>query len=141
MTNEAYVAEVTRVQSGRCCIHCIRIICIRSVRRQHRGGSVGEASAASTTFNPFVTNAPDGQTATFGVLAQGNLVLNNSHNQSAMAAFGTFTKAHQNNGNARMGSEAVPTIDGVPLRLLAQKFAGGNGLFEVTQDYVKFGDI
>ncbi|MCH3975879.1 MAG: hypothetical protein LKF49_09160 [Bifidobacterium tibiigranuli] len=74
-------------------------------------------------------------------MAQGNLVLNNSHNQSAMAAFGTFTNAHQNNGNARMGSEAVPTIDGVPLRLLAQKFAGGNGLFEVTQDYVKFGDI
>jgi hypothetical protein len=104
------------------------------------GGTGNNAYAAGTTFNPLSTNAPDGQNATFGVLAQGNLTLGSSHNQSAMAAFGNFQNTHNNNGNTRMGSEPIPTIDGVATRLLAQKFTGGNGQFEVTRDFVKLGD-
>ena len=97
------------------------------------------SQAATSYFNPLATNAPDGLTATFGVLAQGNMSLGNGHNQSALAVLGDFSLPVQGNGNARMGSEAVPTIDGAATRLLAQKFTDGGGTFDVTNDFIKFG--
>ena len=43
------------------------------------------------TFNPFVTNAPDGQDATYGILTKGDLELQNGHNESMMAVLGGFS--------------------------------------------------
>nr|NLD40944.1 VaFE repeat-containing surface-anchored protein [Actinomycetales bacterium] len=106
--------------------------------------SAPAAADAGKTFNPFVANAPDGQTATFGVLARGDLVLRNGHNQSTFAAFGEFSNTHPATGSGKMFSEAVPLIDGTETRLLAGKFtdkSDDSSHMDITDHFVKFSDV
>ncbi|HET6302457.1 collagen-binding domain-containing protein [Microbacterium sp.] len=89
-------------------------------------------AAAAESIDPFSINNG------FTVVARGDVVVNNSELEGSIAVFGSISSGKQN-GYAVVHKVAgepdytVPTIDGVPVRLLAQSFTG-SGSFEITNN-------
>jgi len=94
-------------------------------------GGLSPALAAPETFNPFDINNG------FTVVSQGDAVLSNGEIEGSIAAFGSISSGNQNgypvihNSPAGEADYTVPTVDGTPVRILAQEFIG-TGSFEVT---------
>ncbi|MBV0895931.1 collagen-binding domain-containing protein [Microbacterium sp. NC79] len=88
------------------------------------------AVAAPTAFNPFSINNG------FTVVAQGDATLNNGEVEGSVAAFGTLQSGNQNgypviHKAAGLADYTVPTIDGVPVHLLATEFVAA-GSFDLS---------
>ena len=89
----------------------------------------GAAHGATTTINPFAANGG------FTILVQGDALLGNAELEGSIAAYGTLAVTKNNypviHRAAGMGDYTVPTIDGEPVRILAQDLdltAGSIGL-------------
>ena len=93
-------------------------------------GAAGPAQAASSAFNPFDVNQG------FTVVARGDVLLNNSEFEGSIAVLGSISSGSQNgypiiHQAAGTPDYVVPTIDGVPVRILADRFVG-SGAFELS---------
>ncbi|PFG16249.1 choice-of-anchor A domain-containing protein [Propionicimonas paludicola] len=93
-------------------------------------GAAGPAQAASSTFNPFDVNQG------FTVVTKGDAYLNNSEFEGSIAVLGSISSGNQNgypmiHQAAGTPDYVVPTIDGVPVRILADRFVGSGG-FELS---------
>lgn len=93
------------------------------------GGGLSAATAAPATFNPFDIN--NGFTA----VAQGNITLSNGEVEGSVAALGSISSGKDNypvvHHAAGESDYTVPSIDGTPVRILAEKFTG-SGSFALT---------
>src|SRR5699024_8321427 len=80
------------------------------------------ASAETTTFNPFDVNQG------FSIVTLGDATVGNNELEGSIAAFGSIASTSSNyplvHKVAGMGDYTVPTIDGDPVRLLADSFVG-----------------
>ena len=89
------------------------------------------AQAEPTTFNPFDANNG------FSIVSQGNVSLGNGELEGSVAAFGTIQSTEGNypirHVSAGMPDYTVPTIDGEPVRILADEFVGTGG-FDLTNE-------
>ncbi|WP_430869118.1 collagen-binding domain-containing protein [Demequina aurantiaca] len=88
------------------------------------------AQAATETMNPFDVNAG------FTIVSQSDLVLENAELEGSVAAFGTISAGSKDSypvihDAAGQPDYLVPLIDGLPVRILAERFAG-TGSFQVT---------
>ncbi|MGI6878594.1 collagen-binding domain-containing protein, partial [Microbacterium sp. gxy059] len=88
------------------------------------------ATAAPTTFNPFDINNG------FTTVAQGDITLNNGEIEGSVAAFGSISSGNQNgypvvHSAAGEPDYTVPSVDGTPVRILADVFAGP-GSFDLS---------
>lgn len=83
------------------------------------------AQAEPTMFNPFDANNG------FSIVSQGNVSLGNAELEGSVAAFGTIQSTEGNypirHVSAGMPDYTVPTIDGEPVRILANEFVGTGG--------------
>ncbi|NUL49335.1 VaFE repeat-containing surface-anchored protein [Cellulosimicrobium funkei] len=94
------------------------------------GWTADKAAAEPVMFNPFAVNQG------FTILAEGDLALNNGELEGAAAAFGTASSGNSNgfgllHDSAGVPDYSVPTIDGAPVRLLAESFIG-SGSFDIS---------
>lgn len=93
------------------------------------GVGMPSAVAAPETFNPFSINSG------FTVLTTGDVELNNSELEGSIAAFGSIASGSQNypvvHKVAGQDDYTVPSIDGKPVRILANQFVG-TGNFDLT---------
>ena len=81
-------------------------------------------------FNPFDINNG------FTTVAQGNITLNNAEIEGSVAAFGSISSGNQNgypviHNAAGNPDYTVPTVDGTPVRILADEFTGP-GSFDLS---------
>ncbi|MCL3838288.1 collagen-binding domain-containing protein [Aeromicrobium duanguangcaii] len=88
------------------------------------------ATATTETFNPFSVNRG------FSVVSRGDAVLGNGEIEGSIAAFGSISSSERNgypvvHTVAGMGDYGVPSIDGTPVRILADRFVG-SGAFDVS---------
>ncbi|WP_185975619.1 collagen-binding domain-containing protein, partial [Tessaracoccus rhinocerotis] len=85
-------------------------------------GATSMARAATEYFNPFDVNGG------FSILAQGDVTLGNGELEGSVAATGAINSSKQNypvlHHVGGMADYEVPRIDGVPVRILANEFAG-----------------
>ena len=83
------------------------------------------AQAEPTTFNPFDANNG------FSIVSQGDVSLGNAELEGSVAAFGTIESTKDNyaivHEVAGTPDYTVPTIDGEPVRILANEFVGTGG--------------
>ena len=83
------------------------------------------AQAEPTTFNPFDANNG------FSIVSQGDVSLGNAELEGSVAAFGTIESTKDNyaivHEVAGTPDYTVPTIDGEPVRILADEFVGTGG--------------
>lgn len=89
-------------------------------------GAAAPAQAASSTFNPFDVNQG------FTVVTKGDAHLNNSEFEGSIAVLGSISSGNQNGYTmihqaAGTPDYVVPTVDGVPVRILADRFVGSGG--------------
>jgi choice-of-anchor A domain-containing protein len=89
-------------------------------------GAAVPAQAASSTFNPFDVNQG------FTVVTKGDAHLNNSEFEGSIAVLGSISSGNQNGYTmihqaAGTPDYVVPTVDGVPVRILADRFVGAGG--------------
>lgn len=94
------------------------------------GAGSSAAVAAVTTFNPFDINNG------FTTVARGDIRLGNAELEGSVAAFGSISTANQNgypvlHQAAGEPDYIVPSIDGTPVRILADRFIG-TGSFDVS---------
>lgn len=96
--------------------------------------AIGSPAQATQTVNPFDVNQG------FTIVAQGDAVLGNNELEGSIAVFGSIASNGANGGGsgyplrhqaAGLGDYAVPTVDGVPVRVLADRFTGSKP-FEQT---------
>ncbi|WP_461634815.1 collagen-binding domain-containing protein, partial [Glutamicibacter soli] len=94
------------------------------------GAGTQAAVAESATINPFDINQG------FTSVALGDVSLNNGEIEGSIAAFGSISTSNQNgypvlHNAAGAPGYKVPTVDGVPVRILAAEFTG-QGAFDVS---------
>ena len=94
------------------------------------GWSSTATAAGPTTFNPFDINRG------FTVLATGNVNVNSSEIEGSVAALGSISSGNPNgfpvqHTVAGEPGYTVPTIDGTPVRILADRFIG-SGSFDIS---------
>ncbi|HLT84158.1 MAG TPA: collagen-binding domain-containing protein [Phototrophicaceae bacterium] len=94
---------------------------------------VGPAQAEPTSVNPFDLSRG------FTVVARGDVTLSNSELEGSVAALGTISSGNQNgypvvHQAAGTPDYTVPTVDGVPVRVLAERFVGTGALDVSNRD-------
>jgi hypothetical protein len=91
--------------------------------------AVAPADAAVQPYDPFTINQG------FSFVATGDAALNNNEFEGSGAAFGELSTTSQNypfiHQAAGRPDYTVPTVDGDPVRLLAQRYVG-SGSIDVT---------
>jgi hypothetical protein len=93
-------------------------------------GGTSAAVVAPETVNPFDINQG------FTIVSQGDAHLNNGEIEGSIASFGSISTGNQNgypviHTAAGEPNYPVPTIDGTPVRILANNFTGA-GAFDVS---------